>query len=90
MSRLKNTFGRPLAIRHDDALLHVPNMHPQTPSHIRVRVFELVLRRQWGEAVELAVDTADWIERRARQQQQLDALMRQTPHRNRRGLGMAA
>jgi hypothetical protein len=62
MSRkvLKAEHGKTLAIRvqrgAETLLLSVPPMHPQTPREIRVQVFELVLRRQYGLAEQVATD----------------------------------
>lgn len=47
--------GRRTAIRLDErTLLAVPRMHPDTPSEVRVQVFELLLRRLPFEAAEVA------------------------------------
>ena len=86
MSRVHALPGCRLAIRVGDRLLSVPPMHPATPRTVRVQVFELVLRRLWGEALELATATADDIDRRSRGLQQLNSIMAQTPHRNTRGI----
>lgn len=77
--------GIRLSIRDGDVLLAVPTLHPQMTSADRSKVFELVLRRLYGEACDLAQDTADEIDRRAADLQRLAALMRATPHRNARG-----
>lgn len=82
--------GLPLAIRHGDVLLTVPNMHPDTPPPVRVQVFELVLRRLYGEAAELATAVADEITHRSAEASRLAALMAQTPHKNARGFRAAA
>lgn len=87
--RTHSTDGR-LAIRHGDVLLSVPPMHPNTPRDVRVRVLEYVLRRQPGLAMTLAEVTSDLIERRHATLGRLASLMEQTPHKNARGLGMAA
>lgn len=42
--------GQRIAIRHGDLLLSVPPMNPSTPSAVRVKVFEYVIRRQIGLA----------------------------------------
>lgn len=72
-----------LAIRVDnpDRLLTVPTMHPATPPAVRVQVLELVLRRLFGEALDLAVAESDAIEfRAARMGVDLAGLMSETPH----------
>ncbi len=90
-ARVRALPGQRLAIRvlgatpEQDVLLAVPGLHPQMPGPIRVQVFELVLRRLYGEACDLAQATADEIEHRAAARQRLAALMAQTPHRNARG-----
>lgn len=85
MSRIRVLHGQRIAIRDGDVLLAVPALHPSTPRATRIQVFELVLRRLYGEACDLAQDTADEIEHRAAQRARLAALMAQTPHRNARG-----
>lgn len=90
MPRVRALPGARLAIRVDGRLLAVPPMHPATPPPIRVQVFELVLRRLWGEALELATAAADAIERRPGETHQVAALMAQTPHKNARSFLHAA
>lgn len=77
--------GQRLSIRHGDVSLAVPAMHPDTPSPVRVAIFELVLRRQYGEALDLARDSADDIDRHGRVLSKSDAdniavLISETPH----------
>ncbi|MEU7817046.1 hypothetical protein [Pseudonocardia sp. NPDC049154] len=75
-----------IAIRVDQhTLLAVPPMHPATPSPIRVKVFELVLRRQFGEACQVATEWNDHITGDAGPRARLASLMSQTPHKNARG-----
>lgn len=79
------------AIRVDaDTLLAVPPMHPATPRATRVRVLEYVLRRQIGLAHLLADDARDTIEHRGAVLGRIASLMGETPHRNQRGMGLAA
>lgn len=74
-------IGHRLAIRMPDGtLLSVPPMPPDTPSPVRVRVFEYVLRRQIGLAqvtAQLADDAADFEGDAARNR--LAAMMGEVP-----------
>lgn len=89
-----------IAIRvDDDTLLSVPPMHPKTPHAIRVQVLELVLRRLYGEAHDLAMDTATAIIRDARKRDQmigekesevLAGMLSQAPHSTPRSRAYAA
>lgn len=63
MNLVHLTDGR-LALRDRGVLLAVPPMHPDTPPEDRRRVFELVLRRLYGEAYDVAEGAREAIERR--------------------------
>jgi hypothetical protein len=79
------------AIRVDaDTLLAVPPIHPGTSRADRVRVLEYVLRRQPGMADLLAQEARESITRTGGTFASLAAVMSQTPHKNTRGLGVAA
>lgn len=84
--------GHRLAIRMPDGtLLSVPPMPPGTPSSVRVKVFELVLRRQIGLAqmtAQLADDASDFDGDAARNR--LASMMGELPHRSARGMARAA
>lgn len=90
MSRIRPIPGQRISIRHGDRLLAVPAMHRDTPSATRVQVFELVLRRLYGEAVDLTTSVADDLDRTTVARARLASLMAQTPHASRRGLGQLA
>lgn len=54
------TNGRRRVIVLDDGTpLAVPPFHPNTPSKVRTKIYELVLRRQPGEAEIVAQIAAD-------------------------------
>lgn len=83
--------GERLAIRVDDrTLLAVPPMHPRTPRDIRVQIMEYVLRRQFGLAHMIAETTRDDLDGVSDTRASIASLLGQTPHRNRRGMGVAA
>lgn len=91
MSRFRALPGHRIAVRiNGSTLLAVPPMHRDTPAAVRVQVFELVLRRLFGEALELAQATTDEIDHRSAAAHKLAALMAQTPHKNARGTAAAA
>lgn len=100
MSRIIAQPGQRLAIRVDaDTLLSVPPMHPKTPHALRVQVLELVLRGLYGEAHDLAMDTAEAIVRTARKRDQmlgeeeaevLAGMLSQAPHSTPRSRAYAA
>ena len=73
-----------VAIRDGVALLAVPPMHFDTPRTVRVKVYELVLRRLFGEAYDLAADVEDARTRRGGTFASISSLMAQTPHKNAR------
>ena len=80
---MRRRTGR-LAIRPGDVLLSVPTMHPDTPSPVRVQVFEYVLRRQPTLAAMVAEMAAEVIEHREAHLGKVASLMAETPHRNQR------
>jgi hypothetical protein len=84
---MNNTSTR-YAIRHGDVLLSVPAMHPATPRSVRIEILELVLRRQWGEAHDLAKSTADALDGREPLLAKMRSLM--GPSKNSWELGAAA
>lgn len=69
----------------DDRRLAVPPMHPDIPRATRVEVYELVLRRLFGEAYDLAAFAEDARLDRGRRFASISSIMAQTPHRNARG-----
>lgn len=70
--------------------LAVPPMHPDIPRPVRVQVYELVLRRLFGEAYDLAASAEDARLDRAGTFASISSLMSKTPHKNARGYGLAA
>lgn len=74
-----------LAIRHADALLAVPPMHPDTRPADRTRILEYVLRRQIGLAYDCAQTAAEAVDPTVRARIALARLASETPHRNARG-----
>lgn len=64
--------------------LAVPPMHEHTPSWIRVRIFEYVLRRQIGLAQMLAQGAEDDATGTSPELARLQAMLQETPHRNTR------
>jgi hypothetical protein len=50
------------ALRHGDTVLVVPYIHPETPRAARVKIYEAVLRRQFGLADCLAEIETELIE----------------------------
>jgi hypothetical protein len=81
---------RRVAANGEQLLLTVPALHSLTPPAVRTQVFELVIRGLFGEALDLATSTADVIERKEAERQRLAKMMAETPHRNQRGLAVAA
>lgn len=79
MARVLPLPGQRLSIRHGDVALAVPAMHPATPRADRVVIFELVLRRLYGEALDHAEAVADAIERRETRDKLL-GLISEAPH----------
>lgn len=53
-----------LAVRHNGVLLSCPRMHPDTPSVFRQQVWDLILRRQPGEASMIAEEINYYLDRR--------------------------
>jgi hypothetical protein len=71
-------------------LLAVPPMRPGLPRTVRQQVFEYVLRRQPGMAWQLADTAADELDGVEGSRARLASLMSATPHRNQRGMAVAA
>lgn len=77
----KIVTGRRLAIRlADGTLLAVPPMRPDTPSAVRVRVFEYVLRRQPGLA-EIAAQIAADAKTGGDERDRLASMMGEQPYK---------
>lgn len=72
-------------VQVDGRRLAVPPMHPDTPRDTRVQVLELVLRRLFGEAYDLAAAAEDARLHRGARFASISSIMAQTPHRNARG-----
>jgi hypothetical protein len=89
MRIVRLTRGRLAVLDHtpagEELLLTVPTMHPQTAPAVRTQVFELVMRRLYGEALELAQATNDEIARRTPEANELATMLAETPHRSVRG-----
>jgi len=89
MELVKLRDGRQ-AIRDGDKLLAVPPMHPDIPGDVRLKVYELVLRRQWGAALDVAQEAEDAREHRSGVMASLHALISARPHRGGSGYAAAA
>lgn len=82
MSTRKIVSGARLAIRVDDrTLLAVPPLHPNTPSTVRVKVFELVLLRQPGLAKYIADTASDALDGIDGARERLSSLISERPDR---------
>ena len=74
--------GARIAIRKDaDTLLAVPPMPPGTPSAVRVKVFELVLRGLVGEAQIVLQGVSDGLDGSAGARDRLAAMISEAPYR---------
>ncbi|MCW2901710.1 MAG: hypothetical protein JWO67_3975 [Streptosporangiaceae bacterium] len=86
--------GQRLAIRVDaNTLLAVPPMHPDLPSKVRVLIFEYVLRRQIGLAMDVAASENIRCGRYSysdRGVATITALISERPHGTSRDHGVAA
>jgi hypothetical protein len=78
------TGGR-IAIRDRGVLLAVPTLHDDIPRAVRVEVYELVLRRLFGEALDLANAADDARLNKVGTFASIHSLMKATPHKNARG-----
>lgn len=56
------TTSIPVMTAYGEVRLAVPPIHPETPRKDRVRIYEYVMRRQYGLALELAKIAYDIIE----------------------------
>lgn len=84
-SRVVSLNGGRLAVRDKGVLLAVPPMHDDIPRAVRVQILELVLRRLFGEAYDLAAAAEDARLNRGGTFASISSIMAATPHKNARG-----